>query len=251
MPTLSSEAAYMPIEIDIWMWRLVASDEALRRFEAILPKNTIARAAGFLDPAHGRQHIVAHGRLREIIALYLHRPPQMLNILVGPHGKPCLVPEGTAKPALHYNLSHSSELAALAVCRSLPLGVDIEAHRPVTEGLAERYFAAEEIRALAASPDTEREAAFFRCWTRKEALIKALARGMAQPLKGFAVDINARNAVPLVRGLAEDGAHDPWRIVPFDPAPGFSGAVAIPSGDRAICLTVRRTDQESPLLEPG
>jgi 4'-phosphopantetheinyl transferase len=109
----------------------------------------------------------------------------------------------------------------------------------VTENLAERYFALEEIEALARVPEVEKNAAFFRCWTRKEAVVKAVGDGLSMPLASFVIDLADAPETPLVRGpRGEDGAQ--WRNLNFRLAHLVAGAIAIKNCGAPILL--RRRD---------
>ena len=107
-----------------------------------------------------------------------------------PYGKPYCPRCGA-----HFSISHSGELVWLAVCREGPVGVDVEAMRPLPElaELAARLHPREQAHILSKAAD-ERAEAFYRCWTRKEAVLKALGRGLSLPLDSFAVDAGSGHA---------------------------------------------------------
>ena len=126
------------------------------------------------------------------------------------HGKPSLT--GT-NAALHFNLSHSDGLAALGVSHMRVLGVDIEHERPLKEDIAERFFSRGEVAALRALPEAERLAAFYRCWTRKEAVVKAIGEGLSRPLDSFDVTLDA-GAARLLRMAGESEGPQAWPFAP-------------------------------------
>ncbi|MEQ1649258.1 MAG: 4'-phosphopantetheinyl transferase superfamily protein [Hyphomicrobiaceae bacterium] len=225
-----------PVIIDLWVWSLAANDAAHDRLSTFLDTAELARASRFMSETHQRQFRIAHGRLREILAAYVSVPPDQLRFDLGSHGKPELTVSTTSAP--FFNLSHTGALAALAVSPTHPLGVDIEAERDVTDNLAERYFAREEIEALALMPEAEARAAFFRCWTRKEAVVKAAGDGLSMPLTSFVVDVTDTDEMPLIRGpRGDDGAL--WRILNFRPTDLVAGAIAIKTNGAPVVLRRR------------
>jgi len=138
------------------------------------------RAQRLQHDVHRRRFIAAHAWMRRILGLYLRQPPQSLRWATGPLGKPALA---SAAPiaALHFNLSHTEDKALLAVSRTAAVGIDIEAIRPCVADAALRcaVLTASEHEALLRLPGTEHDAAFYRCWTRKEAWLKALGLGLS------------------------------------------------------------------------
>src|SRR5207237_5593023 len=125
--------------------------------------------------------------LRWILGAYLGREPATLPFRYNDYRKPSLA-EGDD---VQFNLAHSDGLALLAVARGREVGLDLERVRPEVAGeeIAERYYSPAEVAAFRALPPSERERAFFACWTRKEAYLKALGRGLTVPLEGFEVTL--------------------------------------------------------------
>lgn len=218
------------IDVDVWIWPLQSGPEECGRLESRLSGDERQRADRFLAASHRADYIVGRGRLREILSTYTHRPPQSLHFTYGSGGKPGLA--GHADDPC-FNLSHSSGLAALAVTPAHPIGVDVEAERPIKENIAERFFSAAEQRSIAALPAAEQTAAFFRCWTRKEAFVKAVGDGLNFPLATFDVAIGPDAAVKRIAGVDEAELAQ-WRMFGFQPRQGMAGAIAlsgVPCGD--------------------
>jgi len=137
--------------------------------------------------------------------------------------------------ALHFNVSHSGGALALAVSRSQPLGIDLEHQRRprrVVE-LAQRFFAPHEAEALERLPDAERQLAFLRLWTCKEALLKAEGSGLAGGLHRAVFDLDEHGEIGAPRDRS-------WQIVPFQPTAGFYGALAWRGEPRPVSYLVRR-----------
>lgn len=200
-------------------------EAAWRQREAWLSPEERARAARFYFARHRQSFIAARGGLRQILARELAVAPERLVFRYGPHGKPEL--EWPPRPDFFFNLSHAGERALLVWTALGAIGADIEHLRPITPGLAERFFAPEEAAALAAQPAAQRQAAFFRCWTRKEAYLKALGSGLALPLDQFVVSLAAGQPAALLRVNADPAEAAQWRLQHLDPAPGYCGAIAL------------------------
>jgi len=147
----------------------------------------------------------------------LGRDPASLRFAYGEFGKPSLQSEPSVlqdEPSVRFNLSHSGELGLLAVAEHAELGVDIESNhaRERGEQIARRFFAALEVEALMALPVGERDAGFLRCWTRKEAYVKALGGGLQTPLDGFAVTLGSDEPARL-RWCSDPGELQRWTLV--------------------------------------
>ncbi|PWJ22178.1 4'-phosphopantetheinyl transferase family protein [Jannaschia seohaensis] len=156
--------------------------------------------------------------MREVLARWRGCSPAALSFETGKAGKPRLAggPE--------FNLSHSGGIACLAVHSDRPLGVDIEAPRPVEEAVAERFFSAAEQAELSALPPEMWRGGFFRCWTRKEAVVKALGLGMGAPLDRF--DVTLTPGAPARVTRCEIGPPGPWQLTDLALPGGMVGAVA-------------------------
>ncbi len=210
--------------------------EPLARLSRLLDPAERTRCAGLRDATARRRYTVAHALLRLRLATELDAPPETVRYHIGPHGRPELAgPEWPSRPELavrpelgrrplHFNLSHSADLALLA-CADVPVGVDIETVRPelAVARLAARYFPTAEAAAVHALPDHPAHLAYLRLWTRKEACAKAAGRrvfdGLRLPVGTVHADSwtlvhdpgLARRPDPptcwLVRDLAGDNTH--------------------------------------------
>jgi len=172
--------------------------------------------------------VAARGLLRVLLGGYLQQTPEGLEFSYGQHGKPALS-GGNASSGLCFNLSHSSGLVVYAIARGRNLGIDVEHVRPDSAGedIAERYFSAREMRDLRGLPPEARVHGFFRCWTRKEAYLKATGMGLRIPLDSFAVSLAPGQPAEFLSGV------DPqWHLAAHNPAEGYAAAVAY---DGAAC----------------
>ena len=177
---------------------------------------------------------MAHAALREILAVHTGLAPADLSFEPDAQGKPHLP---ASLGALHFNLSHSAGLAAVAVTRAGPVGVDVERVRELDDmdSLVRRFFAPAERAALEACPPAHRARAFFTIWTRKEAYIKAVGTGLGLRLSSFAVSLT-----PDARLLSIDGDSArarKWTLVDLSPDAAYAGAVAIELGERSLRVT--------------
>ncbi len=166
-----------------------------------------------------------------------------LGFALGPYGKPELEGE-EGEDALRFNLSHSDALALCAVTRARAVGVDLERIRARIDEveIAERYFSLREVEQLRAVPPQLRSAAFFRCWTRKEAYIKARGEGLSHPLAQFGVSFGERDP-PALFGPEPEGVPLPgWTLLSLEPGPGYAGAVVAAGTD----WTLRLWDEQAP-----
>ena len=185
------------------------------------------RANGFSLPHLKERYIAGRGMVRGIVARYLGCPPAEIEFAYTAYGKPFLRDE--TKHGLRFNLSHSENQALLAVTRGRAIGVDIEQIRPdfATDEIAKRFFSEREWQALRALPTVERTAAFFRCWTRKEAFIKAIGEGLSFPLDAFAVSL-APGEPAVLRWLRDQpDAVQRWSFRDITALPGFLAALAV------------------------
>lgn len=220
------ESLALPIgEIHVWRTALDRSADDVARLRSTLSADERARAERLIREVTRRHFIAGRGFLRATLASYVQRDAASLAFRYALHGKPELV----GVDNFHFNLSHSAGCAILGVTRVQPLGVDVERVRLLEnwEGIARRFFSAAEVAELSAVAAGQRALAFFNCWTRKEAYIKACGEGLARPLDRFVVSLTP-GAPP--RLLHVDQAPDEparWSLRALTPYPGYVACVAI------------------------
>lgn len=215
-------------EIQVWRMNLDRPASEVQELRGVLSEDEIARAARFVFDRHRARFVVGRASLRRILGRYVGIDPKRLEFGYGSRGKPFLK-KGSDGDRLRFNLSHSGELALLAVIRARRIGVDVERIREVKEHLrlAGRYFAAGEVAAIRALPPDVQHEAFFNCWTRKEAYIKALGTGLACPLDGFEVSLVPGTPAALLHVDDDPTAPSEWFMRALAPGRGFAGAVAL------------------------
>jgi 4'-phosphopantetheinyl transferase len=209
--------------VHVWRISLDQPDDRLDRFRRTLDPDELNRASRFHFEKHQRHFIVARGFLRSVVARYLETQPETLRFSYGAYGKPALGSEHV----LRFNLSHSHEVALLAVALDAELGVDVEHIRAdfASEEIARRFFSRAEVEVFNALPEDEQVAAFFRCWTRKEAYIKAIGKGLSQALDAFDVTLAPDIQPALLRAEGDDASR--WLLRDVDVGKGYAGALAV------------------------
>lgn len=224
-------------EIHLWSACLDPPEATVEDHVPTLSAEEQLRAARFVFPRDRRRFVVGRSVLRAMLGRYLGRDPRQIALAYGEQGKPRLADGGGD---LLFNLAHAHELMVVALARGRELGVDLERIRPLDDvgGLAASVFAPEELATLRSLPPGSRQEAFFACWTRKEAFVKAGGEGIAHGLDRFEVSLRADEPAALrtVDGDSERAAS--WSLRELRPAPGYVGALAVES--REIELLGRR-----------
>jgi 4'-phosphopantetheinyl transferase len=221
--------------IDVWSVSLEQPAGVCRELKQLLSADEIARADRFVFELDRLRYVACRGALRQVLGGYLGVRPEGLTFAYADRGKPSL--NGAA---LGFNVSHAAGLAVFAISEAGGVGIDVEctARTVDFEALGSRFFSAEEASELLMLPETSRREAFFNCWTRKEAYIKAIGDGLACPLDSFAVTLHPDDP-PAFKWMA-GGAAAGWQLWAFRPAARYIGAVATRS--RAAGIRLRRWD---------
>ena len=214
-------------QVQVWQAALPQTAEEAGPFLPLLSADERERADRFLIPRPRAAFIGARGFLRLIVGRYLDAAPEGLRFGYRPQGKPALADY----PALCFNLSHSHGLALYAFSHERQVGVDVERLRPeVASGrIARRFFAPLEVEALDRFGPAQGTEAFFACWTRKEAYLKARGDGLGLGLHRFAVSLG-EPATLLYSDLGEAECQR-WRLCALHPQPGYLAALCAAAGD--------------------
>jgi 4'-phosphopantetheinyl transferase len=211
-------------EVHVWRASLHPDELVIATLLPLLSADEQVRAQRFYFPKDRDRFILARGRLRQILSYYLTTSPQALQFQYGPTGKPALI-----DPAeLCFNVSHSHQLALYAVAWNREVGVDVERIRPDCdcEAIAARFFSASEQAALR-QLNADKLQGFFNGWTRKEAFLKAIGKGLTLPLDQFAVSLTPTEPACLLwlEPNLSLSVHQ-WSIEALDVGPGYAAAVA-------------------------
>ena len=221
----------MSAAVDIWWLRLDGGAAVAAKYEPLLSPDELERARRFRFDALRTEFIIGHGALRLILADYASAPPDRLEFTRGIHDKPAM-----KDAAFHFNMSHSGSLLVCAVTAACELGVDVERIRPMpdAEAIANRFFSPAEAARLMSLPESKRDAAFFRCWTRKESFLKATGDGLTRSLSSFEVTFAPAEPARFARIDGDDPAL--WTLHGFEPAEGYTAALAMPGPIGAVSL---------------
>lgn len=230
--------------MQVWLVHLdVEPDEAASLIPLLSPDER-ERAIRFRLPGHGARFVVARAALRLLLAAHVGQAPAALRFDYSPRGKPALA--GGAGSGLEFNLSHSRGTAVYGISRGRAVGIDLEYVRPGidVEALAGRFLAPEERTVLHGLTGEARLEGFYRCWTRKEALLKALGEGLAVPLSSFAVSCAPGEEARIRRGFDGSTRVDRWRLEDLDPGPDHAAALCAEGSDWSSRCRSWRPGQE-------
>ena len=210
--------------VDVWFIRLDVSRQPSKHDLRTLSADESQRAAGMAATPR-RRFVAARALLRNLLASYLSTEAKSIEFSYAERGKPRLAGRHSDH-GMHFNVSHSQHRALFAFGRA-PLGVDLETIRPLRDmdGLAGRFLSHGECKTLNELPVPLRRRAFFACWTRKEAYVKAVGTGIGLPLRSFDVTLSP-GSVPAL--LGENGERDPnWTLLHLEPEEGVVAALAV------------------------
>lgn len=209
-------------EVHLW---LAEVDEAM---QGHLSSKEISRASQYRRKLDRLRYRTSRSTLRKILSGYLSTDPSEIHLELDQLGKPMLSRKYHS-PNVEFNISHSDQLILFAFARVRRVGVDIEHVRPFPElvNLVSRYFTEKESSTIGNIPERERTSAFFSGWTRKEAFLKAIGRGLQIPLNSFEVSLDPNEEEPQLSLPRELNDETHWRLTSFSPAEGYIAALAV------------------------
>jgi 4'-phosphopantetheinyl transferase len=215
---LSLDAAQLPGELSL----------LLEEQGQALSPDELARASRFHFDRDRVRYARCRTALRLLLARYLNVAPPQIRFTYTPAGKPEVAPDQNSRQ-LRFNVSHSHDMALIAVGVQDDLGVDIEKIRPGVKAaeLSERFFSRSERAALHSLPEAMRASAFYSCWARKEAFLKAIGQGLGFPLEDFSVSVHPEGQPRIEEVKGDPDAQHQWSLVDLDADPQFRSAVAI------------------------
>ena len=233
------QPALPPIRLegdDVHVWKApLGGPSAMQRFlEDTLSAEERERADRFHFDCHRDRFVRARGVLRWLLADYLGVEPASLVFTYSSYGKPGLCSAHASRIA--FNVSHSEDLALFAFSRRGEIGVDVEAIRslPDRDSLAQQLFSDREAKSLGRLRAELKDDAFFTCWTRKEAYVKALGEGLSRPLDSFEVTF-AESDPPVLRVIGDAAESARWSMYGLTPGAGFAGALVTEGARRVSC----------------
>jgi 4'-phosphopantetheinyl transferase len=219
-----TELPALEASVHVWAVRLDDPSVDLERGRDWLSPAERERAARFIFDRDRRRYLAAHIALHEILCHYLPIDPAQLSFDLGPNGKPKLHQTPTPS-AIEFNLSHSNELALLAVAHGREVGIDVEHVRERFEfqEVAERFFTAKEVAAMRGLPSALQRQAFFKCWTSKEAFLKATGTGLSGALDEVEISLGGDQQVLIAANVPN------WWLFELDPISGYQAALVVAS----------------------
>lgn len=226
------EATLAPGDVHVYAARIEGGAPAESAVTLLSP-DELQRARSFVYDSDRLRYVGSHAFLRRVLACYVKVKPADIKFENGPRGKPRVCGLPGLRP-VEFSLSHSRGVVLVGVTIGLAIGVDVELMRSLDEcdALARRFFAPGEYRELCSLPEPARLNAFWRYWTRKEAVIKALGTGMSTPLDSF--EVTLATTAQRIDFRTREATASEWSLIDFEPCAGVVGAVAAPFRVRRI-----------------
>jgi 4'-phosphopantetheinyl transferase len=221
MPTLEAG------EVHIWTTQSNPQDTSLASLHSLLSPSEVAAANRFVFDHSRKAYVFAHGVLRQILGGYVDLSPEEIRFEQTRFGKPFLAgPHDQAR--VRFNMSHSGDAVLVAITRDRHIGADIERIRPLDfAGIVNSHFTAQECAFIRNQPTEKQQNAFFTCWTRKEAFIKAVGKGLSIPLNTFDVCIPSGQTGRKLTAPNEAPDVESWWLTDVIVPLGYAGAIAI------------------------
>lgn len=225
---IEAPLALRPNEVHLWRLNLQATACGTDKRMSTLSGDEQSRAARFRREIDRQYYVTTRATLRQLLGAYLKKDPRELIFAYSEKEKPSLGGE-EAGSRIEFNISHSGDLALLAFARSRQLGVDVEQiHRDFEiDKIAARFFSAAEQKQLSALPEARRGEAFFLCWTRKEAYIKATGKGLSLPLHQFDVSLVPKEVNALIATRPDPLERTRWTMRDIVVPSGYAAAICV------------------------
>jgi 4'-phosphopantetheinyl transferase len=221
-------------DVGVWLVTLPTTDACYAKAWSVLGQDERERANRLMREEDRTLWIGTRALLRRVLAARLSTEPEFIVFGEGPNGKPALS-EPAGSEWLHFSVSHSGAVAAIAVARDRRVGIDVERIQQDLswEPIAARFFSSADVAVIKDRPPADRSRAFFDCWVRKESYLKGLGLGLTRALDDFSVPTGSAAGVvedPAVR--ASSGVEHRWRVHPIDVPDGYVAALAVQGGPR-------------------
>lgn len=210
--------------------------DSIQAFRSVLSRDEVQRANRFTFETDKSRFVIARAAMRQILAGYMGVAPQKLTFYYSQNGKPELHTD-FGNTGLKFNLTHSRDLALLAVTRGGRVGIDVEFVNDEFAGeeIAERCFSVNEMKTLRRVPANQKADAFFCCWTRKEAYLKALGEGLSVPLHSFDVSFGPNAPAALISVSTQPDEISRWSMYEINTPQGFKAALVVEGTGHVLC----------------
>jgi len=214
--------------LEIVVTQLDVRPNAARAAVRLLSNVERERASRFAFERDRCRFVIARARLRQLLGVRLDAAPDSIQLVYGPYGKPALAP-AFAGSGLRFNVSRCEDVAVYAFARDREIGVDVEKVRTMRDAddIVTHMFSPVENETYFALSPRDRPLAFFQCWTRKEAFVKALGDGLHYPLDRFDVSLAPGEPARILRVERTLAGDCPWTLHSFSPGAGLIGAVVV------------------------
>jgi 4'-phosphopantetheinyl transferase len=213
-------------EVHVWRATLAWPQEAADRLKQWLSADERDRMQRFRFEKDRRRYLLGRGLLRLLLGRYLDLAPQDLRFETAAAGKPHLA---SGQAQLQFNLAHSGDYVMFAITDRCAVGIDVEEIRDDFDAgeLAAHFFSSLEQRDLETLTGRSKIEAFFECWTRKEAYVKALGDGLSLPLDQFDVSLRPGEPARLIATRPDDAEARRWQLSRLDVADGYKAALVV------------------------
>lgn len=217
-------------DVHIWRVSLMPNTTLVKAMKSLLSPDEIQRAERFRFQRDHDRFVLSRGSLRQILGRYTNRKPESVEFAYDTLGKPSL----RDTDCLVFNVSHASDTGLIAITRQHRIGIDVEYIRPMPylKNIATHYFSTQEAAALERMPDDIKLPVFFIYWTAKEAISKALGKGLSMTLSAIQIDVQPDFNTRIISIPDEDIST--WSIIHFCPAPDYQATLAVHGLNRLV-----------------
>jgi len=227
----------LPGQVHVWLFCTELTALQTEQLKGALSADEMERASHFHFEKDSIKYMATRGFLRQVLAGYLGVNPHEIRFTYSERGKPALAP-GNYPMDIRFNLSHAGDYALFAAAIGCDIGIDIEYIRRdiAFEEISRRFFSLKEIHTIEQTQIDQRNQLFFRYWTRKESLLKAIGRGISFPMQNADVScVNGAVLSPVII-TGTDGVNEQWFTQDLFPAPGYIAAIATGNDYCRLCF---------------
>jgi 4'-phosphopantetheinyl transferase len=218
-------------EIHIYRSSLESTSEQFKKYVSLLSPDELQKAYRYKFEKDRANYISGRALLRNLLGKYLDQSPGKITFSYSDKGKPYI-----KDSAVKFNLAHSGGKAVFAIANNIEVGIDIEFMRELPDALqiAKRFFSDGEVKEFSETREGDIRTAFFNCWTRKEAFIKAVGEGLSYPLKDFAVTFKPGDKPEVKWIKCKDDEVKEWSLFNIDTEENYISSLAVKADDLKV-----------------